>query len=207
MASSNKMQNKQELQAILKENYGINKNISDPLSVPECHRLLQLMRDETSVSTLTESLIAKNKELATNNRTLGQRRGGAERKRDRALTEIKALQDENTTLKQFIAELSQENTGLREDNRQLVEQSQSLEHEIAELRQKNQHLQTTVSDLSTKNSELAAANDELKRDNKELKNIVDQIKLRLAQDTRTLLQYEDSEIRKALIQLFRWTLG
>ena len=48
---------------------------------------------------------------------------------------------------------------------------------------------------------------QLKKDNKELKNVVDQIRLRLAHDTKMLLQYEDSEIRKALIRLFRWTLG
>ena len=48
---------------------------------------------------------------------------------------------------------------------------------------------------------------QLKKDNKELKNVVDQIRLRLARDTKMLLQYEDSEIRKALIRMFRWTLG
>jgi hypothetical protein len=54
---------------------------------------------------------------------------------------------------------------------------------------------------------LTEANTQLKKDNKDLKNIVDQIRLRLARDTKELLEYEDNEIRKALIRLFRWTLG
>ncbi|MEQ9669030.1 hypothetical protein [Coleofasciculus sp. G2-EDA-02] len=55
--------------------------------------------------------------------------------------------------------------------------------------------------------ELVDANEKLKKDNRDLTNIVDQIRLRLARDTKMLLEYEDSEIRKALIRLFRWTLG
>ena len=61
--------------------------------------------------------------------------------------------------------------------------------------------------LTSQNDELIDANTKLKKDNKDLKNIVDQIRLRLARDTKMLLEYEDSEIRKALIRLFRWTLG
>jgi hypothetical protein len=64
-----------------------------------------------------------------------------------------------------------------------------------------------VQTIVTEKDELAEANNQLKRDNKELKNIVDQIRLRLARDTKMLLQYEDSELRKAVIRLFRWTLG
>ena len=44
-------------------------------------------------------------------------------------------------------------------------------------------------------------------ENKDLKNLVDAIKLRLTKDIQELLKYEDSEIRKALIRLFQWTLG
>ncbi|HEY9833975.1 MAG TPA: hypothetical protein V6D26_25715, partial [Stenomitos sp.] len=55
--------------------------------------------------------------------------------------------------------------------------------------------------------ELSQVNEELKKDNKDLKNIIDAIKLRLAIDVKSLLRYEDSEIRKALIKLFNSTLG
>jgi hypothetical protein len=33
------------------------------------------------------------------------------------------------------------------------------------------------------------------------------IKLKLAQQTKEILQYEDSEIRKAVIKIFKSTLG
>ncbi len=62
-------------------------------------------------------------------------------------------------------------------------------------------------ELQKKIEALIIANDELKKDNKKLKNIADQIKLKLAIDTKQLLQYQDSEIRQRLIKLFKWTLG
>jgi predicted RNase H-like nuclease (RuvC/YqgF family) len=64
-----------------------------------------------------------------------------------------------------------------------------------------------VETLTSQNTELTGANEQLKKDNKDLKNIVDQIKLQLARDTKALLQYEDNQIRRAVIKLFRWTLG
>jgi len=89
----------------------------------------------------------------------------------------------------------------------LLKEQQALENQINELTADNKNLSLKVQTLITRNDELSEANDRLKRDNKELKNVVDQIRLRLARDTKMLLQYEDSEIRKALIRLFRWTLG
>jgi FtsZ-binding cell division protein ZapB len=68
-------------------------------------------------------------------------------------------------------------------------------------------LVSQVQVLTTQNDELTIANTQLKKENRDLKNIVDQIKLRLARDTKALLQYENSELRKAVIRLFRWTLG
>lgn len=47
----------------------------------------------------------------------------------------------------------------------------------------------------------------LKKDNRDLKNTVDKIRLGLAQRIRDLLEYEDSEIRRALLTWFRGTLG
>lgn len=201
------MVSKPEIQTILKEKYGINKNISAALSLQESYRLLQLLQDQPSVLHLTESFIAKNTELARNNQNYGMQRSLAEKKRERAFREIQKLRSENQQLEVEIEQLQQGNGGLDEYKRQLEEQKIALQQEVTELLEGNQHLIATVGDLSSKNQELLTANKELKKDNKELKNIVDQIRLRLAQDTKVLLQYEDSEIRKAVIRLFRWTLG
>jgi|GEM_PF-910389 len=243
------MASKQELQTKLKEEYQINKNISQSLSEQECYRLLQLLQDQPSVLHLTESFIEKNDELAQNNRKYGQQRSLAIQNRDRAVQLLESLQAENRQLEQSIDQTRRENQrleddkrllaeqnrdlqrgnqglekykqqlakqkrdlqrgnqGLEEYKRQLAEQKRDLQREVSELTESNHHLRSTVSNLSSKNQELTTANAGLKQDNKELKNLVDQIRLRLAQDTKMLLQYEDSEIRKAMIRLFRWTLG
>jgi uncharacterized protein (DUF3084 family) len=93
------------------------------------------------------------------------------------------------------------------NTKRLEEEHQQLEADMQSLFSNNQFLAAKVQALTAQNDELIAANDQLKKDNKDLKNIVDQIKLQLAKDTKALLQYEDSEIRKGLIRLFRWTLG
>ncbi|MBE9076948.1 hypothetical protein IQ241_06500 [Romeria aff. gracilis LEGE 07310] len=92
-------------------------------------------------------------------------------------------------------------------NERLQVENQAFKAEIDQLATENQGLGSDLQTLTAHNEELIKANDQLKKDNKELKNVVDQIRLRLAQDTKMLLQYEDSEIRKALIRMFRWTLG
>ncbi|MGL5803852.1 MAG: hypothetical protein ACRC2R_26695 [Xenococcaceae cyanobacterium] len=81
------------------------------------------------------------------------------------------------------------------------------EAKIKSLASENQLLETEIKKLTSKNNELIKVNDLLKKDNKALKNIIDAIKLKLAIDTKRLLQYEDSEIRKALVKLFQSTLG
>jgi hypothetical protein len=50
-------------------------------------------------------------------------------------------------------------------------------------------------------------NDQLKKDNKHLKNLVDAIRLKLNIDVESLLRYEDSEIRQALIRWLKGTQG
>lgn len=79
--------------------------------------------------------------------------------------------------------------------------------EIEGKEQENRVLDTKNRVLASENNELIGVNDRLKKDNKDLKNLVDAIKLRLAIDTKKLLQYEDSEIRRAVIKLFNSTLG
>ncbi|WP_017298762.1 hypothetical protein [Nodosilinea nodulosa] len=194
------MPSKNQLQTILKENYGVNKNITQPLSLEDCETLLLLLTNHPSAGRLVESFVDKNNELSQNNRYFGQRRSQAEKKFER-------LQAEQQKLKNDIAQLEQANRVLGDRKGTLSKEQQDLEDTINRLDAENQNLSLKVQTLTTQNDELLEANDQLKRDNKELKNIVDQIRLRLARDTKMLLQYEDSELRKAVIRLFRWTLG
>jgi chromosome segregation ATPase len=194
------MRSKSQIQTILKEQYGINKNITQPLSLEDCENLLLLLKNQPSAERLVQSFVEKNNELSHNNRYYGQRRNQAEKKFEQLQAEYQALQES-------ITELEQANQGLGDRKQILSDEHQALEAEIQKLTDDNQSLKFKVQTLITQNDELVEANDQLKRDNKELKNVVDQIRLRLARDTKMLLQYEDSEIRKALIRLFRWTLG
>lgn len=194
------MLSKSELQTILKERYGINKNITQSLSPEDCENLLLSLSSQPSVGRLVESFIEKNNELSNKNRYYGQRRGQAEKK-------FEQLQAEYQQLEKAIADLEETNGALGDRKTVLSSEQKALEDEIQQLTADNQRLSLKVQGLITHNDELTEANAQLKKDNKELKNVVDQIRLRLARDTRMLLQYEDSEIRRALIRLFRWTLG
>ena len=97
-----------------------------------------------------------------------------------------------------------------------IKEIKTLQQDITKLKQERKKpystldknsLEVQIKTLTTKNKELASANQELQKDNKNLKNIVDRIKLKLAMDTKALLRYEDSELRKEIIKLFKWTLG
>lgn len=184
---------KGELQEALKAKFGINKNISQPLSRTDCEQLLELLEREPSASKLVTAFAQKNGDLAANNRNLGQRRGLAERRYEKLTIEYQELEASVQVLEQSKAALEQRKQQLEADQRQ-------LEADVQSLTATNRQLDQKVETLST-------ANQQLKKDNKDLKNIVDAIRLRLARDTQELLKYEDSEIRKALIRLFRWTLG
>lgn len=194
------MQSKREIQTILKEKYGINKNITQALSLEDCENLLTILSNQTSVENLVRSLIDKNQELSQNNQHYGRLRTQAEK-------EVERLKAEYQQLEKSIIELETNNELLGERKKKLSKEHQSLEDEVNNLNVENQSLKLKVQDLISHNDELTEANNLLKKDNKELKNVVDQIRLRLARDTKMLLQYEDSEIRKALIRFFRWTLG
>lgn len=194
------MASKDELQTVLKEKFGINKNISQPLTKDECERLLNLLEGEPSAAKLVESYADKNSSLWRNNASYGRARSQAERK-------LAALQAEHSELEHLIDSIEQAKATLEIQRKRLEEEQRTLEADIQQLSSKNQFLISQVQTLTTQNDELTIANTQLKKENKDLKNIVDQIRLRLARDTKLLLQYEDSEIRKALIRLFRWTLG
>ncbi|MBH8555863.1 hypothetical protein I8751_26665 [Nostocaceae cyanobacterium CENA357] len=95
----------------------------------------------------------------------------------------------------------------QELNKFQKQEKEKYEVEIQKLFERNKILEAQFQNINFQNSELIQANDQLKKDNKSLKNIIDAIKLKLALDTKRLLQYEDSEIRKALINMFKSTLG
>jgi chromosome segregation ATPase len=194
------MPTKSDLQDTLKAKYGINKNITQSLSAVECEELLTLLQRQPSALKLAESFIAKNDELSRNNRNFGQQRSQAQKK-------LKSLQEDHEKLEKAIQEIEESNISLIEHKERLAQEQQALKTQVQQLEDNKKTLSGKVQNLTAQNDELVDANEQLKKDNKDLKNIVDQIRLRLARDTKMLLEYEDSEIRKALIRLFRWTLG
>ncbi|MFO0211749.1 MAG: hypothetical protein ACK53E_13425, partial [Pseudanabaena sp.] len=70
-----------------------------------------------------------------------------------------------------------------------------------------QVLDSQNSKLSKTNEKLLQVKDQLEQDNRRLKNLVDAIRLRITIDGGKLLQYEDSEIRKALSKWFKGMQG
>lgn len=194
------MTSKDELQNALKVKYGINKNISQALSKDECERLLLLLISEPSTARLIESFVEKNSSLGRNNAFFGRLRNQAEKR-------LETLQAEYSALEEAIKDIEDSKLTLEDRKKQLEEDRAKLEAEVTTLSSEVTTLGNKVKKLNAENTELAGANEQLKKDNKDLKNLVDAIRLRLAKDTKLLLQYEDSEIRKALIRLFMWTLG
>ncbi len=162
--------------------------------------------------------------IEQSNKTLESKKQNLEDKQRKIEAEVQGLSSKNQSLNsqhQILTnqnnELSEANIKLQQKNEDLkkIEQANAtLENRKSLLEAEQQKLQAEVqgllkekTSLTSKVENLTEANTELKKDNKNLKNIVDQIRLRLASDTKTLLEYEDSEIRKAVIRLFRWTLG
>jgi chromosome segregation ATPase len=200
MVEAQSMATKDELQNILKEKYGVNKNISQALDRAQCERLLSLLEQEPSAAKLVESFTQKNSSLGRNNAYYSRMRNQAENKLENLKTEYQELEASIKSLEESKLSLEHKKT--------ILEQEQErLETEIQSLSSRNITLDNQVKTLSTHNTELLGANETLKKDNRRLKMLIDQIKLRLAQDTKELLQYEDNQLRKAIIRLFRWTLG
>ncbi|UKO96663.1 hypothetical protein [Nostoc sp. UHCC 0870] len=92
-------------------------------------------------------------------------------------------------------------------NQSYQQEQEKYTYEVQNLLDTNKVLETKLKNANIQNSELVQANKQLQNDNKVLKNLIDEIKLKLAINTKQLLQYEDSEIRKALIHMFKSTLG
>lgn len=194
------MPSKKELQTILREQYGINKNISQALGTEDCEQLLLTLQSQPSAVKLVDSFAEKNTDLGNRNRHFGRLRSDAEGK-------LQALEADYHKLEAQVVEMEKARDSLVDRKKLIATETQKLETELARLQEEKQSLDSRVQFLTVQNTELADANTELKKDNKNLKNLVDQIRLRLAHDTKMLLQYEDNEIRKAMIRLFRWTLG
>jgi uncharacterized protein (DUF3084 family) len=194
------MASKDELQSTLKAKFSINKNISQFLSREECEELLSLLVREPSAVKIVQSYADKNNSLGRNNATYARSSNQAKQK-------LEALKIEYFQLEESIKSMEDAKETLENRKSVLGEEQRRLEAQIQSLSSENKTLASNAQKLTTQNDELLEANAQLKKENKDLKNIVDQIRLRLARDTKLLLQYEDSEIRKALIRLFRWTLG
>jgi chromosome segregation ATPase len=236
------MTTQDNLQSILKERYGINKNISQALTAEECQRILVLLESESSTNKLIDAFIGKNRELTTNNQQYGRQRSKAENqlqleqeKAEAIQAELQAsqaasqvlqaklqasqqaaidlqtqLQDaeaESQRLQDSIAQMEQSKGKLVDRKEDLTQATAQLEAEIKALTQRSQALEVQVGQLKSEKQELVVVNDDLKKDNKRLKNIVDMIRLRFSKDVNQLLKYEDSEIRKALIKMYKSTLG
>jgi hypothetical protein len=71
----------------------------------------------------------------------------------------------------------------------------------------NQHLLVRIKELEVDNRSLTNVNAELKKDNKSLKNIVDSIRLQIARDMKGILKQQDSDLRQAILKLFKSTQG
>ena len=223
------MGSKKELQDLLKDQYGINKNISNAFNLQQCEQLIELLEKEQTVRLLTESFANKNGELRNNNRRYGQERSRAENKLnslqanyqelEKSIQSLELanqnlegkkqnLETEKQELEAEIQSLSVNNRDkLAAEKKKLEAEREKLEKNIQALSLNNQELNKKVEKLNTRNEELFGANQQLMKDNKDLKNIVDAIRLRLAQNIDELLEYEDSQIRKALVRLLKWTVG
>lgn len=194
------MPSKKELQTILREQYGINKNISQALATEDCEQLLVTLQSQPSAVKIVDSFAGKNADLGKRNQHFGRLRSNAEAK-------LRSLEADYQQLEVQVADMERAKDSLIDRKHLITTETKDLEVELKRLQDEKQALNSRVKLLTNENSELTDANTELKKDNKNLKNLVDQIRLRLAHDTKMLLQYEDNEIRKAMIRLFRWTLG
>jgi hypothetical protein len=79
--------------------------------------------------------------------------------------------------------------------------------ENKDLQNQTKILDSQNTKLTKTNEQLVEVKDKLEKENRSLKNLVDAIRLRITIDGGKLLQYEDSEIRKALSKWFKGIQG
>lgn len=79
--------------------------------------------------------------------------------------------------------------------------------ENKDLQNQTKILDSQNTKLTKTKEQLVEVKDKLEKENRSLKNLVDAIRLRITIDGGKLLQYEDSEIRKALSKWFKGIQG
>jgi chromosome segregation ATPase len=171
-------------------------------------------QDNKALESKKENLEEQQKQLQSNVQTLSSKNKFLNSNFQNLTTQNNQLAEANTKLNNELAEASRKLNTKTEDlqkieeaNAKIESRKKLLEKQQNQLKAELESLSKEKDALSSKVEDLTEVNAELKKENKDLKNIVDQIRLRLARDTKALLEYEDSEIRKAVIRLFRWTLG
>lgn len=104
---SERQQQKQQNEVLankLKEEYLINKNVSDALSLEQKQEILDLLESNESVFRLVQAFVDKNNELGNNNRKFGKQRNQAHRELDRQLEKNNQLATDLSQLRaEFIA--------------------------------------------------------------------------------------------------------
>lgn len=90
----------------LKEVYGINKNISSSLNQQQQEELFSLLENNQTVLSLTQLFVAKNNELANNNRKYGRQREAAKR-------DLRDEEEKNDELNTQVSQLKYELKELR----------------------------------------------------------------------------------------------
>jgi hypothetical protein len=120
---------------------------------------------------------------------------------------------------EYQAHIKQGNPPLDRSKQQVIgadspEQAQQIELMQQQYRvvieqhdRQNQQLLVRVKELEVDNRSLTKVNAELKKDNKSLKNIVDSIRLQIAKDMKGILKNQDSDLRQAILKLFKSTQG
>ncbi|MDM3855153.1 MAG: hypothetical protein PT120_09700 [Aphanizomenon gracile PMC649.10] len=136
------MASKGQLQTILMEKYGINKNISAALNKEECEQIIDILDSEPITVKLIESFAEKNAGLRKNNASLGSRRYHAE-------TKLSSLQSEYLELQESIKniELLKSESSLRKQ--ELQQETRKLEEDIKRITKENKNLKTKVNTLSS----------------------------------------------------------
>lgn len=86
------------------------------------------------------------------------------------------------------------------------EELAELQAQLKVLESDRDVLLASKDEMEKQTDELKKVNDSLMKDNRQLRNLLDQIRLQVAQEMKSLLRYQDSEIRRAVIRLFQKTV-
>lgn len=125
---------------------------------------------------------------------------------------LQAAQKGQVTRKQ--KELAEKEEKIHDLVKQIIElKPNPSSEELAELQAKLKDLEkerdgliASKDEIEKQTDELKKVNDSLMKDNRQLRNLLDEIRLKLAQEMKSLLRYKDSEIRRAVIRLFQKTI-